>query len=96
VDRTRKAAGPSALTAAGERDIPHPTDSHPPVGQRLEALGLSSADLANAALSIDPSPAADAILQKREPDERTLTAWVNERIRSMPAAPQEAAGAEAS
>jgi Zn-dependent protease with chaperone function len=95
VDRARKSAGPSALADVGERDIPHPTDSHPPVGQRLEALGLSATDLADDALLIEPSPAADTILQRREPDERTLTSWVNERVRSMPMAPQEPAGAEA-
>jgi Zn-dependent protease with chaperone function len=96
VNLARSAAEPSALARADERDIPHPTDSHPPVGQRLEALGLSDSDLAEAALAVDPSPAADAILQQREPDERTLTAWMNQRIRSRPVAPPQPAPAEAS
>jgi Zn-dependent protease with chaperone function len=95
VGLTRKAAVPAALARAGDRDIPHPTDSHPPVAQRLQALGLAATELSEAALMIDPSPAADAILQHREPDERTLTAWVNERVRRTPTAPREAAPAKA-
>jgi len=95
VDLARHAAVPSALARAGKRDIPHPTDSHPPVAQRLAALGLSSSDLVDAALRVDPSPAADGILDHREPDERVLTAWMNRRVRMMAAAPRRSATAQA-
>jgi Zn-dependent protease with chaperone function len=91
VDFARAAASPDALRDVDAHTIPHPTDSHPPVSLRLDAFGLSAADLANAALALAPQPAADEVLLNREADERALTTWANERIRSIPAEPQPAA-----
>jgi hypothetical protein len=60
------AAEPDALKDLGAKVIPHPTDSHPPLNVRLEALGSSIAAVADKALEIGPSEPASSIIDNLE------------------------------
>jgi Zn-dependent protease with chaperone function len=82
VGLVRSSAGPSSLDGLDGREIPHPTDSHPPLSQRLEALGLSVADVASDALAIAPEPAADVVVTDRAGIGEALTATLGERIKA--------------
>ena len=53
--------------------LPHPTDSHPPLSQRLQALGISVADIADAALCTAPELPAVALIADYESFEKDLT-----------------------
>ena len=61
----RSSAGPSSFEGLDAHDIPHPTDSHPPLSQRLEALGFGVADLTSEALAVAPEPASDVVVTDR-------------------------------
>jgi Zn-dependent protease with chaperone function len=82
VETVRSSAVPAALNGLDEREIPHPTDSHPPVTKRLEALGLTIDDVAADALVVSPSPSADAVITDRESVEIALTETLEGRIRA--------------
>ena len=53
--------------------LPHPTDSHPPLSQRLEALKLTVDDIAEAALLTTPDFPAVALIADYESFEKDLT-----------------------
>lgn len=60
VGAIRAAAGPASLEHLDDRPIVHPTDSHPPLTDRLAALHLDPANVGTAALDVSPtSPGAD-------------------------------------
>jgi Zn-dependent protease with chaperone function len=82
VGTVRSAASPAALDDLDEREIPHPTDGHPPVSRRLEAIGLTVADIAKAALDVAPAAAADAVIRDRTAIEAGLTEVLDGRIRA--------------
>ena len=56
------AATPDALTGLDDRTLSHPTDSHPPLGVRLQNLGVNLDDVKLSALVVAPeNPAIDSI-----------------------------------
>jgi len=56
------AAGPALLDGILERHTPHPTDRHPSLAVRLDALGVSLQDVAADALRVAPAePAASLV-----------------------------------
>jgi Zn-dependent protease with chaperone function len=59
---------------------PHPTDTHPPLGTRLERLGLSIADVEEGAFTVQPEEPAAALLEKGEGLERALTELEKRRM----------------
>jgi Zn-dependent protease with chaperone function len=54
-------ATPASLEGLAELHLPHPTDSHPPLGARLQALKHEIADVVPAALHVNPTTLALAI-----------------------------------
>lgn len=80
VELVRTSATPEALEGLDARELPHPTDSHPALSQRLEALGIAEAEVASAALQVAPEPPAGAVIAGRSADEEALTAWIAARI----------------
>jgi Zn-dependent protease with chaperone function len=68
----RLAAGPKALADIDDGRIRHPTDSHPPTSERIAALGVDAAAAASAALDLEPSDPAFALIDKGESLEEDL------------------------
>ena len=68
-------AKPSALEGLDAHRLPHPTDSHPPLSQRLEALGLTVQDLANPALQTSPEIPPITLIPGYEDTEKELTGF---------------------
>jgi Zn-dependent protease with chaperone function len=64
---------PEALQGLDERQIAHPTDSHPPISHRLRALGVSLLDISGLALATSPDSHASALITDTETVERDLT-----------------------
>lgn len=62
-----------ALQGLAEKRLTHPTDSHPPLFKRMEALGLSIDDVAVAALDVQPAKPAVELLSNLEPLEEKLS-----------------------
>jgi hypothetical protein len=56
------------------QELGHPTDRHPPLAQRLEALDVDPARLAAAALDIAPASPAIALVEDAEAVEQGLSA----------------------
>lgn len=61
------------LSGLGEEGPPHPTDTHPPLSQRMQALHITVAAVAPQALDISPEPPAVSIMQDVEVLEQELT-----------------------
>jgi len=68
-----------------EQSIPHPTDSHPPVAKRLEALGIEPQQIARDMLLV-PEDAAIELLDKSPEIEAELTALENKLVAAYSAA----------
>ena len=68
----RRSSNRHALDNLAE-SLPHPTDSHPPLSDRLAAVGVSLESVAAAALLTDPQPAAVELIPDAETLERDLT-----------------------
>ncbi|MFL5777663.1 MAG: M48 family metallopeptidase [Chloroflexota bacterium] len=84
VELVRAAAGPAALEGIDDRPIAHPTDSHPPLADRLAAAGLSEGDVATTALDVEPRESAESLIIGTRDYELSLTAWVEARIPPVP------------
>ena len=67
-------AGPERLQGLGPQEQGHPTDRHPPLAQRLEALGVDRARLAAAALATAPASPAAGLVDDAEAIEQGLSA----------------------
>ena len=94
VVRVRLAArNPASVLDLGATRQTHPTDSHPPVDDRVRALGINETDVAAAARDVEPVTPADGIVHGRDGYERELTAWLEARLR--PAVASEPLPAEA-
>lgn len=65
-DAVAEAAQPEALTDLRDARTTHPTDSHPPLGLRLDALGVTLDDVADASLAVSPADAAITLLAEPE------------------------------
>ena len=74
VDRFAAVAASKASTVLleGEDGLPHAADSHLPLALRLEALGVSTSDVAADALVVDPTEPASDVLPEIEELERLL------------------------
>ncbi len=66
-------AKPELVDEVAKLATSHPTDTHPPTGQRVEALGLSVSALRNEALQIDPNSSSALLLEKVTELEEFLT-----------------------
>lgn len=74
-----------ALQGLAEKRLTHPTDSHPPLFQRMEALGLSLEEVAAAALDVQPVQPAVELLSNIEPLEERLSDAYQEQLARDPA-----------
>jgi len=61
------------LQGLSEHRLPHPTDSHPPLGIRLESLSISMDDVTQDAIDTCPEPVAIDLIADFEPLEEDLT-----------------------
>jgi Zn-dependent protease with chaperone function len=66
-------AGPERLAGVGALSLPHPTDLHPALADRLRALGVSPREVAAAALLTRPADPAATLVQGCEAIERDLS-----------------------
>jgi Zn-dependent protease with chaperone function len=67
-------ATPSVLDGIAETHLSHPTDSHPPLSDRLTALNLTMENVANLALEVQPTQSAIALLSNSEQIEEEISA----------------------
>jgi len=67
-----RAARPEALENVATTEMPHPTDSHPPLSVRLQALGLPLASLVQDALVVEPADAAINLVDEPEKIEQEV------------------------
>jgi Zn-dependent protease with chaperone function len=67
-------SGPERLRGLVPQELGHPTDRHPPLAQRLEALGVDPARLVAAALDTAPALPAIGLVDDAEAIERELSA----------------------
>jgi Zn-dependent protease with chaperone function len=67
-------AGPERLRGLVPQELGHPTDRHPPLAQRLEALDVDPARLAAAALDTAPASPAIGLVEDAETIEQGLSA----------------------
>lgn len=58
------AAAPKVLEGVTEQRMTHPTDSHPPLAKRLEALDLSIGELESRALRVSPENSAIGLVTR--------------------------------
>ncbi len=76
---TNAAYAEAVATRIGQRpfaaiaDTTHPTDSHPPLSARPQALKLTIDDLTEAASEIAPTDAAIALVANHEDHERQIS-----------------------
>jgi len=63
----------NVLDAVGEEGPPHPTDSHPPLSQRLAALKVTMTDIAREALAVSPATPAITLVENVEVLEQEVT-----------------------
>jgi len=66
-------ARPEVLNGIAGTHLSHPTDSHPPLAVRLEALGKPLEEVSAAALDVHPSQAAIALFPGAEETEQNLS-----------------------
>jgi Zn-dependent protease with chaperone function len=66
-------ATPDALDGIAETHLSHPTDTHPPLSERLRALGLSINDVAAAALEVRPSQPTIELVPEAEQLEENIS-----------------------
>jgi Zn-dependent protease with chaperone function len=66
-------AEPQVLQGLGDHTLPHPTDSHPPLGVRLQALQVSLPEVSEDALRLSPDVPAVGLLSDIESSEEQLT-----------------------
>ena len=66
-------AKPELVDRVAKQATAHPTDTHPPTGQRIEALRLTVSGLRDEALQVDASSAAALLFDKVTEMEEFLT-----------------------
>lgn len=72
-EKARNGMRREILVGMADAKLAHPTDSHPPLGSRLEALGLAIEDVANEALTAEVSEPAIGLLDDPEKFEKQIT-----------------------
>ncbi len=63
-----------ALEGILETNTPHPTDSHPPLGTRLESLKVSLEEISPTALDVSPADPAFSLIESTEKKEEEISA----------------------
>ncbi len=81
-DYAGRARAAAAATAGQEHPIPHPFDTHPPIEQRLLALGLPALNAAGAAPTLSPDDPANALLGDLDDLETELSERFEEDLRT--------------
>lgn len=66
-------AKPEVLDGLLDSRVSHPTDSHPPLGERIENLGISLGGIRNDALTINPLQAAVELIPDPEKVEEEIS-----------------------
>ena len=66
-------ADAKVLEGITETQLSHPTDSHPPLGIRLDSLGVTLEEVASASLSVTPSDAAITFIHDFEQKEEEIS-----------------------
>lgn len=79
-ETVRREISPAVLEGLGQDRVPHPTDSHPTLDVRLQALGFAVADVAADALDVDPPEPAVGLVDDAEKIEEALSAAMPERM----------------
>ncbi|MCX7603707.1 MAG: M48 family metalloprotease [Bryobacteraceae bacterium] len=88
-DFARSHATPELLRGLDQVSIPHPTDSHPPLATRLEAVGVRLADIGPEALNADPPVPASSLIAHMD----RIEGWLTQALQaSMLNLPMDAAG----
>ena len=72
-DYIKAEAAPTHFIGLDDEKLAHPTDTHPPLGIRLEALGHSLAAIETAALNVLPLSKAVELIDNYETTEKELT-----------------------
>jgi Zn-dependent protease with chaperone function len=67
-------AGPERLQGLGLQALGHPTDRHPPLAERLDALAIDRSRLATSALATTPESPAIGLVQEADALEQGLSA----------------------
>lgn len=75
------------LSRVAKRAIPHPTDTHPPIGRRLKALKVDPASIGETALAV-PEHSAIGLFGNAAALEETLSAMEHKRLVEMGFVPQ--------
>ena len=71
--RVAEEASPTHLVGLDEKTLSHPTDTHPPLGARLDALGVALSECIEAALAVAPERSAVEIVDDYKSIEQELT-----------------------
>jgi Zn-dependent protease with chaperone function len=66
-------ASPTILDGIAETHLSHPTDSHPPLADRLEALTINIEDVADLALQVQPNQPAIQLLTNPDQIEEEIS-----------------------
>jgi len=66
-------SSPSVLVGLGDQRLSHPTDTHPPLNVRLDAIGVTMAEIESAALTTSPEVSAAELIDHYEELETELT-----------------------
>jgi Zn-dependent protease with chaperone function len=66
-------AAPDILEELGDTHTAHPIDDHPPLAQRLAALGITLEQVSNDALQVNPESSAIQLITDHEPLELAIT-----------------------
>ncbi len=66
-------AKPELLLSLAETKLTHPTDSHPPLGVRLQSLAVAFESVADASLAIHPTDAAINLISEPEKTEEEIS-----------------------
>lgn len=72
-ERAAEIATPEVLDGIDTSHLSHPTDSHPSLATRLQALGLSIADVSEASLRVPPQDSAISLFENLEECEEGLS-----------------------
>jgi Zn-dependent protease with chaperone function len=72
-DAVAEQANIKVLDGIAETHLSHPTDSHPPLGVRLESLGITVKGVSGAALVVSPSEPAISYIDRYEQKEEEIS-----------------------
>lgn len=87
-------AAPESLVGIDGTHLSHPTDSHPPLGTRLQALHMEISQVTDSALTLNPATPAIAWITDPEKHEQALSdAYQAILARQLPSQPAAAPGA---